>query len=184
MFHSDCEEHIFVLRSERIMKDFDKELAALENEVRESDSHTGKAFEETGKSYQPKSNIKGSSNNELLEFFIGFLLLGGGIYWVLNSFEVSSGFGYGYYSFFGMRITGGVMLIPLLVGIGLLFFLDKKVIGGFISALGLLVILISLLSSLTFHARYNSLYVYVLMFGMIAAGAGLLIKSLFKKRDK
>jgi len=166
------------------MKDFDKELAALESEVRESTPDTSKVLEASERSYQPSQNAKGSSNNELLEFFIGFLLLGGGIYWVLNSFEVSSGFGYGYYSFFGLRITGGVMLIPLLVGIGLLFFLDKKVIGGFVTALGLLVILISLLSSLTFHARYNSLYVYVLMFGMIAAGAGLLIKSLFKKRDK
>ena len=166
------------------MKDFDKELAALESEVRENTPDTSKVLEASERSYQPSQNAKGSSNNELLEFFIGFLLLGGGIYWVLNSFEVSSGFGYGYYSFFGLRITGGVMLIPLLVGIGLLFFLDKKVIGGFVTALGLLVILISLLSSLTFHARYNSLYVYVLMFGMIAAGAGLLIKSLFKKRDK
>lgn len=166
------------------MKDFDKELAALESEVRESTPDADKTLEAPAKSCQGGQNAKGSSNNELLQFFIGFLLLGGGIYWVLNSFEVSSGFGYGYYSFFGLRITGGVMLIPLLVGIGLLFFLDKKVIGGFVTALGLLVILISLLSSLTFRARYNSLYVYVLMFGMIAAGAGLLIKSLFKKRDK
>lgn len=175
-------KQIFDLRRERIMKDLDKELAALESEVKDNAPDVGKTFETSAT--QQNQNAKGSSSNELLEFFIGFLLLGGGVYWVLNSFEVSSGFGYGYYSFFGLRITGGVMLIPLLVGIGLLFFLDKKVIGGFVAALGLLVILISLLSSLTFHARYNSLYVYVLMFGMIAAGAGLLIKSLFKKRDK
>lgn len=167
------------------MSDIDKELAALENEVKTGSGADNKSSEKASfpKAVKGGSNVSGSAGNELLQFFIGFLLLGGGIYWVLNSFEVSSGFGYGYYSFFGMRITGGVMLIPLLVGIGLLFFLDKKVIGGFVTALGLLVILISLLSSLTFHARYNSLYVYVLMFGMIAAGAGLVIKSLFKKRD-
>jgi F0F1-type ATP synthase assembly protein I len=165
------------------MANVDKELEALEKEIRADSQKSEEKVKNTVKTEKTGSNAAGSAHNELLEFFIGFLLLGGGIYWVLNSFEVSSGFGYGYYSFFGMRITGGVMLIPLLVGIGLLFFCDKKVIGGFVSALGLLVILISLLSSLTFHARYNTLYVYVLMFGMIAAGAGLIIRSLFKKRD-
>ena len=76
------------------------------------------------------------------------------------------------------------MLIPLLLGIGLIFFLDgkKRFIGYSVAALGLFVIVISLLSSLEFHARYGStLYVYVLMFGMIVAGAGLLLKSIFKK---
>ncbi len=162
------------------MADINKELSRLEQEVKSSaKSGDQVSFKGTG------GNVSGSARNDLLEFFIGFLLLGGGVYWVLNSFEVHSSWGYGYYGFFGMRLTGGVMLIPLLVGIGLCFFLDgkKKAIGGCIAALGLLIILISLLSSLSFHARYGTLYVYVLMFGMIAAGAGLVIKSLFKKRD-
>lgn len=135
-------------------------------------------------------NRNGSAGNDTLQFFMGILLLGGGLYWLLSSFTVSSRFGggmggYGYYSLFGMRITGGVMLIPLLLGIGLIFFLDgkKRFIGYTVTSLGLLVIVISLLSSLEFHARYGSLYMYVLMFGMIAAGAALLIKSTFKKKS-
>lgn len=133
------------------------------------------------------NNRSGSAGNSTLQFFLGFLLLGGGLYWLLNSFTVYSGLGmggYGHYSLFGMRITGGVMLIPLLLGIGLIFFLDgkKRFIGYSVAALGLLVIVISLLSSLEFHAKYgNTLYVYVIMFGMIAAGAALLLKSTFKK---
>lgn len=161
------------------MDDFDKKISEMEAEMK-NENNTDNSPKSFGVSHD---NNKGSSSNELLKFFMGFLLLGGGIYWMLNSFEVSSAWGMGYYSFFGMRITGGVMLIPLLVGIGLLFFLDKKIIGGFVTALGMLVIVISLLTSLSFHARYGSLYVYVLMFGMIAAGAGLLIRTLFKKRD-
>ena len=163
------------------MADIDKKMKELEDAVR-AESQPAQQTKPTDTEKITGSNQVGSSSHELLEFFIGFILLGAGIYWVLNSFEVSSGFGYGYYSFFGMRITGGVMLIPLLVGIGLLFFCDKKAIGGCVTALGLVVILISLLSSVSFHARYNTLYVYVLMFGMIAAGAGLIIKTLFKKR--
>ena len=161
------------------MADIENKLKKMEKEVRE-ETYADKDFSDSTKVYG--ANQSGSSDHELLQFFIGFVLLGAGVYWVLNSFEVSSGFGYGYYSLFGMRITGGVMLIPLLVGIGLLFFCDKKIIGGCVTALGLVIILISLLSSVSFHAKYNTLYVYVLMFGMIAAGAGLVIKALFKKR--
>ncbi len=159
------------------MADVDKDLMKMESELKSTE--TPPAPRRTAAPAEPENK---GTDHELLQFFMGFLLLGGGIYWVLNSFTVHSGWGVGYYSFFGMRISGGVMLIPLLVGIGLLFFMDKKVIGGCVSALGLLVILISLLSSLSFTAKYGSLYVYVLMFAMIAAGAGLLIRVLFKKR--
>ncbi|MBQ1432000.1 MAG: hypothetical protein IIZ09_02800 [Ruminococcus sp.] len=134
-------------------------------------------------------NRSGSAGNDMLQFFLGFMLLGGGLFWLFNSFTVDSGlggFGGGYFNVFGMRMTGGVMLIPLMLGIGLIFFLDgkKRFIGYFTAALGLLVIVIALISSLSFHAKYgNTLYVYVIMFAMIAAGAGLLIKSTFKKKN-
>lgn len=161
------------------MSDMDKELERLEKEV--AAENTASVSAEKKIKTMSGANLKGSSNNELLEFFIGFLLLGGGVYWVLNSFTVTSSWGAGYH-FFGMSMPSGVMLIPLLLGIGLMFFMEKKIVGGFIAALGLLIILISLLTSISFHAKYNTLYVYVLMFGMVAAGSGLLIKSLFKKK--
>ena len=126
----------------------------------------------------------GKASNELMQFFMGFLLFGGGLFWVFNSFEVTSTWGHGYWGIGNFRMPMGTMLIPLLVGIGLTFFLDKKWIGGFVCALGVLIILISLITSISFHAIHGTLYTYVLMFGMVAAGAGLLIKVLFKPNSK
>lgn len=125
---------------------------------------------------------KQGAGNELLQFFLGFLLFGGGVYWALNSFTVTSTWGSGYWSIFGVDMPAGVMLLPLLLGIGMMFFMKRKIIGGMVTALGGLIILISLITSLRFHAVRATLYVYLLMFGMIAAGAGLLIRVLFKKR--
>ena len=130
------------------------------------------------------SNNPGKAQNELLEFFMGFLLFGGGLYWVFNSFTVSSSWGHGYWGIGSLRMPMGTMLIPLLVGIGLLFFFEKKSIGGFVCALGVLVILISLITSISFHAVSGTLFTYILMFGMVAAGAALLIKVLFKPNNK
>lgn len=152
------------------MADTDKELEKLRKELEELKAES--------KGEDPKSG----EGNELLQFFVGFLLFGGGVYWALNSFTVSSTWGSGYWSLFGLRMPAGVMLLPLLLGIGLMFFMKKKAVGGMITALGGFVILISLISSLQFHAVRASLYVYLLMFGMIAAGAGLMIRVLFKKK--
>ncbi|MCR5541753.1 MAG: hypothetical protein K6F71_13175 [Ruminococcus sp.] len=175
---------------------FDKEMKRAEKSARAFAKRNRKEAKEVeaimnGKKrpsmdYFEDINRSGSAGNETLQFFMGFLLLGGGLYWLLNSFTVSSGFGMGMYSLFGMQISGGVMLIPLLVGIGLIFFLDgkKRFIGYCVSALGLLAIVISLLTSLQFRAKHGyTLYVYVIMFGMIFAGAALLLKSSFKKKS-
>ena len=125
------------------------------------------------------ANRRGEADHELLEFFLGFIMLGGGIYWAMNMFEVSWAFAW---SIGSWNMTAGVMLVPLLVGIFLLFLLDKKWIGGAISALGVAIIIIAMINSVSFHARSASMWVYVLMFGMIFAGAGLVAKVLFQKK--
>ena len=72
---------------------------------------------------------------------------------------------------------------PLLIGIGLLFFLDRKWIGWVVTAIGLLAILVTLLTSVRFRPVSASLWQYVVMFGMIAAGCGLVARGLLKSRD-
>ncbi|MBR1392545.1 MAG: hypothetical protein IJ561_01775 [Ruminococcus sp.] len=125
------------------------------------------------------ANLTGEADHELLQFFLGFLMLGGGIYWALNMFEVTWNWGFRIGSW---NMTTGVMLVPLLVGIFLMFLMEKKTIGGIIAALGVVIIIIAMINSISFHARSASLYVYVLMFGLIFAGAGLVAKVLFQKK--
>lgn len=158
--------------------DIDKEMKKMEEEVK-AEKNKKNAKGKADAVYIPKKK-----SNPLLEFVIGFLLTGGGIYWVLNSFVVSFSWG-SIWSSFGIStaLATGLMLIPLLVGIGLVFFMEKKTLPGIVIALGLLIIFITLLTSVRFRPLSASLWQYVVMFGMIAAGAGLLAKSLFKKSE-
>ena len=80
-------------------------------------------------------------------------------------------------------LATGLMLVPLLIGIGLLFFLDHKWIGWVVVAIGVLAILVTLLTSVRFRPVSASLWQYVVMFGMVAAGAGLVTRGLLKSRD-
>ena len=126
-----------------------------------------------------RANLKGEANHELLQFFLGVMMLGGGIFWAMNLFEVSWNFGW---RIGNWNMTAGVMLFPLLVGIFLMFLLEKKTIGGIVTSLGVVIIIIAMINSVHFHARSASMYVYVLCFGLIFAGAGLVAKVLFQKK--
>ena len=111
-------------------------------------------------------------------FFLGLALTALGGYLVLNQVQVSSSF-----NFFGLwgsnRSAGfGLTMLPLLIGIGVLFFDGKSKIGWILSGGGLLIILASVLMSLSIHWAPTSLFNTLLMFGMLAGGLGLVARSL------
>ncbi len=158
--------------------DIDKEMKKLEDEVKSE-----KDFKKAEKKARAEAATAAKKpSNPLLEFCLGFLLLGGGLYWIFNSFIVTFAWG-SLWSGFGMSagLATGLMLVPLLIGLGLAFFMEKKTIPGIVIALGVLIILITLITSVRFRPMSATLWQYILMFGMVAAGAGLLAKSLFKK---
>jgi len=161
--------------------DIDEEMKKMEDEIK-AEKQKNKNKKTTSSTYSP--SVEKKKTNPLLEFLIGFVMLGGGIYWVLNSFVVSFSWG-SIWSSFGMSpaLSTGLMLIPLFVGIGIAFFMEKKALPGAVIALGVLIILITLLTSVRFRPLSASLWQYIVMFGMIAAGTGLLAKSLFKKSE-
>ncbi|MBR6100951.1 MAG: hypothetical protein IKP95_00820 [Ruminococcus sp.] len=126
-----------------------------------------------------KANVRGEADHELLQFFLGVMMLGGGIFWAMNLFSVSWNFGW---RIGNWNMTAGVMLFPLLIGIFLMFLMEKKTVGGIVTALGVVVIIIAMINSVHFTAKSDSMYVYVLAFGLIFAGAGLVAKVLFQKK--
>lgn len=161
------------------MNDMDRKLKELEEQMKKD----GDAPKQKGRA-KPVSMREPKKSHPIAELLTGLVLLGVGIYWVLNSFVVSFSWG----SFWGgwginVHLATGLMLIPLLIGIGLAFFVEHKWIAGVVIAIGLLIILVTLLTSVQFRPVSASLWQYVLMFGMIAAGLGLSAKALLKRGD-
>ena len=161
--------------------DLDKEMKKLEEEMKteEADKKSKRRAKAEAAAAVPKKQ-----SNPLLEFVMGFLLLGGGLYWIFNSFVVSFSWGSIWGSMgIGAALATGLMLVPLFIGIGLAFFMEKKTIPGIVIALGILIILITLITSVRFRLVTGYLWQCVLMLGMVDAGEGLLAKSLFKKSE-
>jgi hypothetical protein len=63
----------------------------------------------------------------------------------------------------------------------MLFLMDRKFFGWLFIAVGLVIILAAVLMSVRMHWRTTNAYMFVLMFGLTAAGGGLVLRQLFKK---
>jgi len=102
---------------------------------------------------------------------LGMAVAGG---WLLtNQVTVTSGYWHlwGYNAF-------GLSLIPLILGIGFLFFNGRSVIGWLLTFAGAVIIFVGILTNLDIYFRPTSLFNTLLMLVLLAGGIGLVARSL------
>ena len=126
-----------------------------------------------------------SGNNDtvyLRNFFVGLLMLGAGLFMILQNITVSSGIGGGYFYGFGsFHIPNGMIMLPLIVGVAMMFVMKRKIYGGIVASIGVLIILLTVLLTTHIYWRSTSAYVFIIMFGLTAVGGALVIRELFRK---
>jgi len=117
---------------------------------------------------------------KIIWLLVGLGLFCGGTFLVMQNTVLSSKFSL--MDLIGVNPPFGLVMLPLLIGIGVLFFNEKSLLGWILSIVGLITILLGILMGLSIFFRPVSLYEGILMFGLIAAGIGLVAKAL--ARDK
>ena len=122
-----------------------------------------------------------SSGNELLQFFIGVILLGVGLFMLSRRVMVHSS--WYIWRIGGFDLSSWTVTIPLIIGIIWYFFNSKSIIPKIIITLSVIFIIITIIMSVRINFVNTSMFDYILIFGMAGAGAGLLLKTLFKKRN-
>ncbi len=107
------------------------------------------------------------------QFFAGLIMAGIGAYLFLNQVEVTTSWG---------RLWGvnafGLSLVPMLVGVGMLFFNGKSPAGWILTVLGFGIILAGVLMNMDIYFRPTSLYNTLFMLALLAGGLGLIARSL------
>ena len=111
-------------------------------------------------------------------FLGGLAMMVAGGYLLLQQVQVHSGF----WGWFGPS-TFGLTLVPLLVGIGFLFFDGKSFAGWFLTGAGALIIVAGIIANLQIWFRPTSLYNTLIMLGLLAGGIGLVARSLKAKPE-
>lgn len=124
---------------------------------------------------------KDSGGNELLQFFIGVILLGAGLFMLSKRVMVRSG--WHVWRIGGFDLSSGTITIPLIIGIIWYFANSKSIFPKIIITLSVVFLVVSIIMSVRISFVTTSMFDYILIFGMAAAGSGLLLKTLFKKRN-
>jgi hypothetical protein len=115
----------------------------------------------------------GGTKGGLGEFLIGLAMTIAGGYLFMNQVTVSSGFWtlWGYNAF-------GLTLLPLLFGIGMLFFNGRSALGWLLTCGGALIIVVGVIANLTVYWHSTSLFNTLVIFTLLAGGLGLVARSL------
>jgi hypothetical protein len=106
-------------------------------------------------------------------FFVGLLMAVAGAYMVTSQVTVSSGF----WGFFGYD-SFGLTLLPLLFGVGLLFFNGRSPWGWLLTAAGCVIIFAGILMNLRIYFQPTSLFNTLVMLVLLVGGLGLVARSL------
>jgi hypothetical protein len=106
-------------------------------------------------------------------FIFGLGMAVAGAYLLTNQVTVTSGFWH-----FGNFNAFGLSLVPLLIGVGLLFFDGRSIPGWILTFAGALIIFVGILVNLEIYFRPTSLFNTLLMLTLLAGGIGLVARSL------
>jgi hypothetical protein len=106
-------------------------------------------------------------------FLIGFVMVCVGGYLLANQVTVMGN----YWSFYGAN-TFGITLLPLVFGIGLLFWNGRSIAGKLLTAAGALFIVAGIIANLHIYFRPASLFDTIVMLVLLAGGLGLIARSL------
>lgn len=115
----------------------------------------------------------GGTPGGLGTFVLGAAMVVAGGYLLLTRVTVASGGWtlWGYNAF-------GLSLLPLLVGIGVLFFNGRSLLGWGLTGAGALIIVAGILANLNIYFQATSLFDTLVILVLLAAGIGLVARSL------
>lgn len=115
----------------------------------------------------------GGTPGGLGHFILGFALASIGGYLLSNQVTVVGS----YWSFWGGN-TFGVTLIPMLIGVGLLFWNGRSLVGWVLTAAGALFLFAGVLANMHIYFRPTSLFNTLVMLILLIGGLGLIARSL------
>ena len=116
----------------------------------------------------------GGTSGGLGEFVGGLALLGLGAYLLLGRVTVHTSF----WHLAGGGSAFGISVLPMMIGIAVLFFSGKSTLGWVLTVAGFGAVVVGVIANMDIYFQPTSLTITLIMLGMMAAGLGLIVKSL------
>lgn len=120
------------------------------------------------------ANLRGAGGTPggMGEFLMGLVMAVAGGYLLTSRVTVTSGF----WTLWGYD-TFGLSLIPLIFGIGIVFFNGRSVLGWLLLLAGSVIILAGILMNLRIYFEHTSLFNTLMMLVLLFGGIGLMARA-------
>lgn len=115
----------------------------------------------------------GGTQGGVGEFLLGLGMAVAGAYLLTQRVTVTSS----YWTLWGYNAFG-LSLLPLLFGIGLLFFNGRSIAGWLLTFAGVVIIFVGIIANLGVYFQQTSLFNTLVMLVLLAGGIGLVARSL------
>ncbi len=114
------------------------------------------------------------------QFLLGLIMMCSGFYLLLSSVIVSSTFGLGsrLFGIGGFGVTGGIILVPLVIGIGMIFYNARSYLGWLIAIASFFAMVFGVISSVSLDLRTMSAFYLITVLVLAFGGLGLFLGSL------
>ncbi len=114
-------------------------------------------------------------------FIIGILLLAAGLFLLTQQTDVTMI--WHQWRFGSINIASGLILIPFIIGLIILFYNPKSLFGKILTTIGIIIIVATIIMSVNIVFRKTTLYNFIIMLALIAAGAGFLLRWFLKRKN-
>jgi hypothetical protein len=115
----------------------------------------------------------GGTPGGLGEFLIGFIMVCVGGYLLTNQVTVVGS----YWNFYGAN-SFGITLIPLLFGVGILFFSGRSTVGWVLTVAGAFFIFAGVIANMHIYFQPATLFHTLVMLIVLVGGLGLIARSI------
>jgi hypothetical protein len=115
-------------------------------------------------------------------FLLGMGMAIVGAYLLLQEVQVNGG--YWNWGLGGYGRSFGITLIPLLLGVGMLFANGHSFAGRFLTGAGALIIVAGIIMNLDIHFQQTSLFNTLVMLILLVGGVGLIVRASLPMHEK
>lgn len=121
----------------------------------------------------------GGTDGGIGEFIMGVVMLIGGGYLFLDSVRVDTGMHWGMtlFNMGGYGVTSGMVLVPFMLGVGMVFYNGKNPLGWLLTAGSVIALIVGLVARVRLHFEHMSLFSLLVILVLMVGGAGLLLRS-------
>ncbi len=113
-------------------------------------------------------------------FLIGLAMMIGGGYLLLNNIVVRPNFGFGSvaFRFGGLSVTSGMILIPFMFGVGMIFYNSRNWIGWLLACGSLLALIFGVIANMSLELTRMSAFDLIIILVLLVGGLGLFLRAL------